>query len=55
VAAGAGLELPAGESLNIILQGLFRFIFTESETDPDTGESVGGTTSFVGVTAGIVF
>jgi len=44
VAAGAGIELPAGESLNVILQGLTRFIFTEDET-----------TSFVGITAGVVF
>ncbi len=44
VAAGAGFELPAGEKLNVIIQGLTRFIFTENET-----------TSFVGVTAGVVF
>ena len=44
VAVGGGFELPAGEKLNIIIQGLTRFIFTEDET-----------TSFVGVTAGVVF
>jgi hypothetical protein len=44
VAAGAGFELPAGEKLNIIIQGLTRFIFTE-----------GSTTSFMGVTLGVVF
>ncbi len=44
VAAGAGLELPAGEKLNIIIQGLTRFVFTE-----------GSTTSFLGVTLGVVF
>ncbi len=44
LAAGAGLELPAGEKLNIIIQGLTRFIFTE-----------GSTTSFLGVTLGVVF
>lgn len=44
VAGGAGLEIPAGEKLNIIIQGLTRFIFTE-----------GSTTSFVGITAGVVF
>lgn len=44
IAAGAGLELPAGESMNIIVQGLYRLIFTDDES-----------TSFVGVTAGLVF
>ncbi|MCP4584135.1 MAG: hypothetical protein GY839_21190 [candidate division Zixibacteria bacterium] len=42
-ALGAGIELPAG-NMNVIIQGLYRFIFTEGET-----------TSFVGVTGGIVF
>jgi len=42
-ALGAGLELPAG-NMNMIIQGLYRFIFTEEET-----------TSFIGITAGIVF
>ena len=44
LAAGAGFEVPAGEKLNIIVQGLTRFIFTE-----------GSTTSFLGVTLGVVF
>lgn len=44
VAVGGGFELPAGEKLNIIIQGVTRFIFTEDAT-----------TSFVGVTAGVVF
>ncbi len=44
LAAGAGMEIPAGTSFNIIIQGLTRFIFTEDET-----------TSFIGVTAGLVF
>lgn len=44
IAGGAGLEIPAGETLNIIIQGLFRSVFTEGES-----------TSFVGVTAGLVF
>ncbi len=48
VAVGAGLELPAGESMNIILQGLARFIFADKVTD-------GETLSFIGVTAGLVF
>lgn len=43
IAAGAGMELPFGSSMNLILQGLYRFIFTEEET-----------TSFIGVTAGLV-
>lgn len=54
LAAGAGFELPAGEKLNIIIQGLARFIFNKKETD-DFGNEVGGTISFVGVTAGVVF
>jgi hypothetical protein len=44
VAFGAGLELPAGETMNIIVQGLYRIIFTADES-----------TSFVGVTGGLVF
>lgn len=44
LAAGAGFELPAGATFNIILQGLTRFIFTEDEV-----------TSFIGVTTGVVF
>lgn len=49
VAAGGGLELPAGSSLNILLQGLVRFIFTSED------EGFGGTTTFLGVTAGVAF
>lgn len=44
LAGGAGLELPAGESLNLIIQGLFNVIFTEGES-----------TTFIGVTSGLVF
>ncbi len=44
LAAGAGMEIPAGDRFNIILQGLVRFIFTEEEN-----------TNFVGVTAGLAF
>jgi hypothetical protein len=54
LAAGAGFEIPAGEKLNIIIQGLTRFIFNEKTTD-DFGNEVGGMISFVGVTAGVVF
>jgi hypothetical protein len=55
LAGGAGIEIPAGESLNLIFQGLFNVIFTEKTTDPYTGESVGGATTFIGVTAGVIF
>jgi hypothetical protein len=41
---GGGLEIPAGTSFNIVLQGLFNIISTKDES-----------TSFVGVTAGLVF
>jgi hypothetical protein len=44
VAGGAGIEIPAGESVNLIFQGLFNTIFT-------TGQSI----SFIGVTAGVIF
>lgn len=44
VGIGGGLEIPAGTSFNIVLQGLFNVIFTAEES-----------TSFVGVTAGVVF
>lgn len=54
LAAGAGFELPAGEKINIIVQGLTRFIFNSKETD-EFGNESGGTISFVGVTAGVVF
>ncbi|MCI0698735.1 hypothetical protein L0337_42890 [candidate division KSB1 bacterium] len=41
---GGGLEIPAGESFNVVLQGLFNIISTKGES-----------TSFVGVTVGLVF
>lgn len=44
VAAGGGIEIPAGPTWNLIFQGLFNIIFTEDES-----------TTFVGVTAGVVF
>jgi len=52
---GAGIEIPAGSSINLIFQGMYNMIFTEKEKDEYTGEEFGGTTSFIGVTAGIVF
>jgi len=52
---GAGIEIPAGSSINLIFQGMYNMIFTEKETDEFTGEEFGGTTSFIGVTGGIVF
>ena len=44
LAIGGGLEMPLGETTNLIFQGLYRFIFTEDET-----------TSFLGITAGVIF
>ncbi len=44
LAVGAGIEMPVSDTMNLIFQGLYRFIFTEEET-----------TSFVGITAGLVF
>jgi hypothetical protein len=41
---GGGFEIPAGNSFNLVLQGLFNLISTKNES-----------TSFVGVTAGLVF
>ena len=49
VAVGAGVEIPAGEQINIIVQTLFRFIFVN---DADLAEDP---ISFVGITAGVVF
>jgi len=40
--AGAGLEMPLNDNMNLIIQGVFRFIFTEEDM-----------TSFIGITAGI--
>ncbi|RMD93812.1 MAG: hypothetical protein D6813_03395 [Calditrichaeota bacterium] len=44
LALGGGIELPAGQKFNLILQGLFNIIFTSDEP-----------TSFIGFTAGLVF
>lgn len=44
LALGAGAEMPATESFNLLIQGLWRFIFTEDET-----------TSFLGITFGLAF
>ena len=43
-AAGAGIELPLGESFNLIFQGLYHVVFTEEEN-----------TTFIGLTAGLIF
>ncbi len=43
-AVGAGFEMPFSSTMNLIIQGLYRHIFTEDEA-----------TTFVGITAGIVF
>lgn len=58
LAIGGGIEIPAGEKINLIFQGMANFIFTSSEEidlGDGTTEKVGGTTSFVGITAGIIF
>jgi len=52
IAAGGGLEIPAG-NINIIFQGLTRFIFNYGKDD-DLGVE-GETLSFIGFTTGIVF
>ncbi|MDZ7393686.1 MAG: hypothetical protein ONB25_12395 [candidate division KSB1 bacterium] len=44
IAAGAGFETPFSSTMNLIIQGLYRHIFTENDA-----------TTFVGITAGIVF
>ncbi len=44
LAGGAGIEIPAGESINLIFQGLFNVIFTSDQS-----------TTFLGVTAGVIF
>ncbi len=44
IAGGAGFEMPMTETLNLIIQGVYRMIFTEDES-----------TNFLGVTAGVVF
>ena len=49
IAAGGGLELPAGERINILIQGLVRFIFTDEIFGQEE------VTTFVGVTLGVAF
>ena len=44
LAVGGGMEMPLTDTMNLIFQGLYRFIFTEEEN-----------TNFLGVTAGIIF
>ncbi len=48
---GLGVEIPAGESVNLIFQGLFNIIFSASEGTDGNKDNV----TFVGVTAGVVF
>jgi hypothetical protein len=48
VAGGAGIEMPAGQSVNLVIQGIFKFVFGDKVTG-------GETLSFLGVTAGVVF
>ncbi len=44
VAAGAGIEIPLGETFNLIFQGLYHAVFTDDEN-----------TTFIGLTAGLIF
>lgn len=44
IAVGGGFETPFSSTMNLIIQGLYRYIFTEGEA-----------TTFLGITAGIVF
>ncbi|MDI6809863.1 MAG: hypothetical protein QME66_12975 [Candidatus Eisenbacteria bacterium] len=48
VAVGAGVEVPAGESINLIVQGVLRIVSSDKLTGGDN-------LSFLGVTAGLVF
>lgn len=48
VAAGGGFEIPIGDSMNIIVQALYRFIFVDELT---SGETI----SFLGITGGVAF
>ncbi len=41
---GAGIEVPAGSSFNLIFQGMYNIIFTKDKS-----------TTFIGATAGVVF
>ena len=50
VGLGAGIEIPASSSINLIFQGLYNIIFTK-DSDIEGSKNL----SFVGVTAGIVF
>ncbi len=59
VALGGGFEMPAGDRFNIIIQGLYRFVFVSASEEGGTGmittEDEDETLSFVGVTLGLVF
>jgi hypothetical protein len=44
LAGGPGMEMPLTDTMNLIVQGVYRYIFTEDEG-----------TSFLGITAGLVF
>ena len=51
---GMGIEIPAGSSINIIIQGMVNVIFTQEE-ESRSGEEKTNNISFVGLTAGIAF
>ena len=48
---GLGVEIPAGESINLIFQGLFNIVFSAAEAADGGKDNI----TFVGVTAGVVF
>ncbi|MCK5453146.1 MAG: hypothetical protein KAJ16_02230, partial [Calditrichia bacterium] len=50
IGIGAGIEIPAGSTINLIFQGMYNIIFTKDE---EIG--IDKNHSFIGVTAGIVF
>ena len=46
IAVGGGLEIPLGDTMNLLFQALYRFLFVDELTDGDT-------ISFLGLTAGV--
>ncbi|MCK4893567.1 MAG: hypothetical protein KAT07_06345 [Calditrichia bacterium] len=50
IGIGAGIEIPAGSTINLIFQGMYNIIFTKDE---EIG--IDKNHSFIGATAGIVF
>jgi hypothetical protein len=57
---GAGIEIPAGTSINLIFQGMYNIIFTKGDYEIDINGidvpyEVLKNHSFIGVTGGIIF